>query len=122
MQAHIEISREAATQTAEELQNKLALSAKRQEALNTKGYALANECYEITQLMAKKVKEVVKEVIENNKVVESHEKHLINSFPHYAKVCENLLTNLGYAEDRLYGIEEISRRLDQWEQIYNSQN
>jgi hypothetical protein len=122
LEACKEVSREAATESAQDLQGKLALSAKRQEALNTKGYALADECYQITQLMAKKVKEVVKEVIENNKLIEPHEKCLINSFPHYAKVCENLLTNLGYAEDRLYAIEEISRRLDEWGQINNSQN
>jgi len=122
IEAHRQISREAATEVAQDLQGKLALSAKRQETLITKGHALADECYEITQLMAKKVKEVVKELIENNKAVESQEKHLINSFPHYAKVCENLLTNLGYAEDRLYGIEEISRRLDEWGQINNNQN
>jgi hypothetical protein len=53
------------------------------------------------------------EVILENKQVEKHEKLLILSLPHVIRAAADTLRATSDVEDKLYGLQEISRRLDQ---------
>jgi TolA-binding protein len=120
MQAHIEISREAATQSAEDLQSKLLQSTKRQEEMIGQGYSLAHECFALTQQMLAKATEI----FTSNRAIESHEKILISSLPAYMRAASDMVKAVSDTEDKLFALEEISKRLDQWQQLQmqNDQN
>ena len=120
MQAHIEISREAATQSAENLQSKLLQSTKRQEEMIGQGYSLAHECFALTQQMLAKATEI----FTSNRAIESHEKILISSLPAYMRAASDMVKAVSDTEDKLFALEEISKRLDQWQQLQmqNDQN
>jgi hypothetical protein len=91
---------------------------KRQEVMITQGYSLAAECFDLTQKMLTKASEIFL----SNRPTEQHEKLLISSLPSYMRVAADMVRSVSDAEDKLFAIEEISKRLDEWGQINNSQN
>jgi IS30 family transposase len=118
IEAHRQISREAATEVAQDLQGKLAQSVKRQEGMIAQGYSLAAECLDLTQKMLTKASEIFR----SNRVIEPHEKILISSLPIYMRAASDMVRSVSDAEDKCFGIEEIAKRLDEWQQFNNSQN
>jgi hypothetical protein len=110
-QACREVSREAATEVAQNLQDKLALGIKRQEALIARGYSLASGYLDLTQKMLGKATEI----FTSDRPIESHEKLLITSVPNYLRAATDMMRSISDAEDKLYGIEEISKRLNEWQ-------
>lgn len=118
VQSHREINKEAATQSAEDLQEKLRQAAKRQEQLISRGYTFGTKAFELADRMLTKASEIFLE----NRQIEQHEKLLISSLPHVMRAAADTLRATSDVEDKLYAIQEISRRLDQWQEIQNSQN
>jgi hypothetical protein len=117
-QACREVSREAATADAEDLQNKLSAGLKRQETLILRGYSLAFGYLDLTQKMLNKVTEIFM----SDRPIESHEKLLITSVPSYLRAATDMARGVSDVEDKLFAIEEISRRLDEWETYRNQDN
>jgi len=117
-QACQEVSREAATEVAQNLQAQLALGTKRQEALIARGYNLASGYLDLTQKMLGKATEI----FTSDRPIENHEKILLTSVPSYLRAASDLMRSMSDAEDKLFAIEEISLRLDEWEKYRQSQN
>jgi len=118
LQAHVEISREAATASAEGLQEKLTQGVRREEELMAKGYSLGHDLFDLTHKMVK----VAAEVFTSGKDIEHHEKILITSLPGYMRAAGDMLQRVSDCEDKLYSLQEISKRLDEWESLRNDQN
>jgi len=111
IEAHREISREAATANAGDLQQKLAQSLRRQEALIVTGYNIASGYLDLTQKMLNKATEI----FTSDRPIESHEKLLITSVPSYLRAATDMMRSVSDAEDKCYAVEEISKRLDEWQ-------
>jgi predicted metal-dependent hydrolase len=118
IEAHREISHEAARANAGDLQQKLAQSLRRQEALIVTGYNIASGYLDLTQKMLNKVTEI----FTSDRPIESHEKLLITSVPSYLRAATDMVRGVSDVEDKLFAIEEISRRLDEWETYRNQDN
>ena len=118
IEVHREISREAATANAEDLQGKLAQSIKRQEDLIARGYIIALGYLDLTQKMLDKTTEI----FTSNRPIESHDKLLITTAPSYLRAATDMVRGVSDVEDKLFAIEEISRRLDEWETYRNQDN
>jgi hypothetical protein len=117
IEAHREISREAATADAEDLQHKLSAGLKRQEALILQGYSLASGYFDLTQKMLGKATEI----FTSERPIESHEKLLVSSVPAYLRAASDLMRSVSDVEDKVFAIQEIAKRLDEW-QVHWSQN
>lgn len=117
LEACVQVTREAAVLSAEDLQSKLTQSAKRQEELIGRGYSLVNNCFALTQQMLVKATEV----FSSDRPIEAHEKILLNSLPGYMRASTDMARVLSDTEDKLYALQEISRRLDEW-QVHWSEN
>ncbi len=118
LEAHRQISREAATQSAEDLQLKLGQSIKRQEEMIRLGYSLGVDCFALTQRMLKKASEI----FADNRPIEAHEKILISSLPSLMKAAGDTLRAASDVEDKLFALEEVVKRLDEWRELQNNQN
>jgi hypothetical protein len=118
IEAHREISREAASEVAQDLQGKLSAALKRQEGLILQGYSLASGYLDLTQKMLGKASEI----FANDRPIESHEKLLVSSVPAYLRAASDLMRTVGDAEDKFFAIEEISKRLDEWEVFRDEDN
>jgi hypothetical protein len=110
-QACREVSREAATEVAQNLQDKLSLGIKRQEALIARGYSLALGYLDLTQKMLGKATEI----FTSDRPIESHEKILVNSVPSYLRAASDVMRSVSDAEDKIFAVQEISKRLDEWQ-------
>lgn len=118
IEAHRQTNKEAAIQSAEDLQKKLRQSAKRQEQLISQGYTIGTKAFELADRMLTKASEIFLE----NRPIEQHEKLLISSFPHVMKAAADALRASSEVEDKFFAIEEVNKRLDQWQEFQNSQN
>jgi predicted metal-dependent hydrolase len=115
IEAHREISHEAARANAGDLQQKLAQSLRRQEALIVTGYNIASGYLDLTQKMLNKVAEI----FTSDRPIESHEKLLITSVPSYLRAATDMIRSVSDTEDKCYAVEEISKRLDAWEKHWS---
>ncbi len=118
LEAHKQVSRQAASKSAEYLQSSFAEGVKRQEEMIRLGYSLGVDCFALTQRMLKKASEI----FADNRPIEAHEKILISSLPSLMKAAGDTLRAASDAEDKLFALEEISKRLDAWQQFQNNQN
>ncbi len=84
----------------------------------TQGYSLAAECFGLAQKMLTKASEI----FTSNRVIEPHEKILISSLPAYMRSASDMVRTVSDVEDKLFAIEEIAKRLDEWQQFNDSQN
>ncbi|MDP8963232.1 MAG: helix-turn-helix domain-containing protein [Cyanobacteriota bacterium] len=114
LEAHRQVSREAATTSAEDLQQKLRESAKRQERLISQSYVFGDQAFALAGKMLTKASEIFSE----NRPIEAHEKLLITSLPHIMRSAADVLKSASDAEDKIYGLEELSKRLDDWAEIH----
>lgn len=114
-QVHREVQREVATEQAQTLQESLAISAKRQKLLIDRGHKLANELHDLNEQLIVKASEILL----SGRVIESHEKTLITLLPAYFRTATEMQRNLSDVEDKHLAIEEISKRLDEWEDFRN---
>lgn len=118
LEAHRQISKEAASECAKDLQVKLRQSIKRQEQLISLGHSLGVECFGLSRTMLKKASEIFAE----NRSIEPHEKLLISVLPNMMRAASDTLRAASDVEDKLYAIQELSKRLDEWQEFQNNQN
>jgi hypothetical protein len=57
----------------------------------------------------------VAEIFTSDRPIESHEKLLITSVPSYLRAATDMMRSVSDAEDKCYAVEEISKRLDEWQ-------
>jgi len=62
------------------------------------------------------------EIFTSNRPIESHDKLLITTAPSYLRAATDMVRGVSDVEDKLFAIEEISRRLDEWETYRNQDN
>jgi transposase len=122
MEAHRQLNREAATECAENLQQKLRQSAKRQEQMISQGYSFGTKAFDLADKMLTKASEIFSE----DRPIEPHEKLLISSLPHLMRAASDTLRATSDVEDKLFALDEMSRRLDKWAEfqaeLQNNQN
>lgn len=122
LEAHRQVSREVATTSAQELQQKLRESAKKQERLISQSYVFGDKAFLLALEMLTKVSQIFSE----NRPIEPHEKILITSLPQIMRTATEALRSASDAEDKFFALEEMSKRLDEWAKIHaqwqNNQN
>ena len=118
LEAHRQVSREVATTAAEELQQKLKESAKKQERLISQSYVFGDKAF----LLASEMLTKVSQIFSQNRPIEAHEKILIATLPQITRAASEALRSASDAEDKLFALEEISKRLDEWAKIHGQNN